>query len=145
MRKKNVFLLIIPFMLGFVFHYERLKPKSIKCFYIDTFMKKERNAIIEEGDTASYKIYLDSVIKNKHIPRSNSFFYSFIMAICYEYRPANYDAYRTIIAVYPNTNKMDEETKKLCVFFLKRGADLDDARCLEVLRQLKVDYHKRPN
>lgn len=67
------------------------------------------------------------------------------MAICYNYTPANYDAYRTIIAVYPNVDKMDEETKKLCVFFLKRGADLKDVRCLEVLKQLKVDYHKRPN
>lgn len=59
--------------------------------------------------------------------------------------PANYDAYRTIMAVYPNANKMDEETKRLCVFFLKRGADYKDVRCLEVLKQLKVDYHKRPN
>lgn len=143
--KKYISLLIVPFLFGFVLHCNKLKPKRIECFYVDSFMKKERNAIIEEGDTTAYKAYLASVIKNKRIPRSNSFYYSFVMAICYEYTPANYDAYRTIIAVYPNVDKMDEETKKLCVFFLKRGADLKDVRCLEVLKQLKVDYHKRPN
>lgn len=143
--KKYISLLIVPFLFGFILHYDRLKPKRIECFYVDSFMKKERNAIIEEGDTTAYKTYLVSVVKNKHIPRSNSFFYSFIMAICYNYTPANYDAYRTIMAVYPNANKMDEDTKRLCVFFLKRGADYKDVRCLEVLKQLKVDYHKRPN
>lgn len=143
--KIYISLLIVPFLFGFVLHCNKLKPKRIECFYVDSFMKKERNAIIEEGDTTAYKAYLASVIKNKRIPRSNSFYYSFVMAICYEYTPANYDAYRTIIAVYPNVDKMDEETKKLCVFFLKRGADLKDVRCLEVLKQLKVDYHKRPN
>ena len=143
--KKYISLLIVPFLFGFVLHCNRLKPKRIECFYVDSFMKKERNAIIKEGDTTAYKAYLASVIKNKRIPRSNSFYYSFVMAICYEYTPANYDAYRTIIAVYPNVNKMDEETKRLCVFFLKRGADLKDVRCLEVFKHLKVDYHKRPN
>lgn len=143
--KKYISLLIVPFLFGFVLHCNKLKPKRIECFYVDSFMKKERNAIIKEGDTTAYKTYLVSVVKNKRIPRSNSFFYSFFMAICYNYTPANYDAYRTIIAVYPNVDKMDEETKKLCVFFLKRGADLKDVRCLEVLKQLKVDYHKRPN
>ena len=143
--KKYISLLIVPFLFGFVLHCNKLKPKRIECSYVDTFMKKERNAIIKEGDTTAYKTYLVSVVKNKRIPRSNSFFYSFFMAICYNYTPANYDAYRTIIAVYPNVDKMDEETKKLCVFFLKRGADLKDVRCLEVLKQLKVDYHKRPN
>lgn len=143
--KKYISLLIVPFLFGFVLHCNKLKPKRIECFYVDSFMKKERNAIIEEGDTTAYKTYLVSVVKNKHIPRSNSFFYSFIMAICYNYTPANYDAYRTIMAVYPNANKMDEETKRLCVFFQKRGADYKDVRCLEVLKQLKVDYHKRPN
>lgn len=143
--KKYISLLIVPFLFGFVLHCNKLKPKRIECFYVDSFMKKERNAIIKEGDTTAYKTYLVSVVKNKRIPRSNSFFYSFFMAICYNYTPANYDAYRTIMAVYPNANKMDEETKKLCVFFLKRGADLKDVRCLEVLKQLKVDYHKRPN
>lgn len=117
--KKYISLLIVPFLFGFVLHCNKLKPKRIECFYVDSFMKKERNAIIEEGDTTAYKTYLVSVVKNKHIPRSNSFFYSFIMAICYNYTPANYDAYRTIMAVYPNANKMDEETKRLCVFFPK--------------------------
>lgn len=117
--KKYISLLIVPFLFGFVLHCNKLKPKRIECFYVDSFMKKERNAIIEEGDTTAYKTYLVSVVKNKRIPRSNSFYYSFIMAICYNYPPANYDAYRTIMAVYPNANKMDEETKRLCVFFKK--------------------------
>ena len=74
--KKYISLLIVPFLFGFVLHCNKLKPKRIECFYVDSFMKKERNAIIEEGDTTAYKTYLVSVVKNKHIPRSNSFFYS---------------------------------------------------------------------
>ena len=64
------------------------------------------------------------------------------MSISYDYPPANYDAYKTIVDVYPKGDSMDIETKKLCLFFLKRGADRGDKKCLELLEKQKVNYHR---
>ena len=53
-----------------------------------------------------------------------------------------YDAYKTIQDVYPHRETMDADTKKLCAFFLKRGADRDDNRCLEIIKKQNIPYRK---
>lgn len=141
-NKSNIALIILAFLLGFFYHYNHLQKQPIKTYYFNAFMQKERLSIVENGDTCAYKLYMDSVVCNKRIPRSNSFFYSFIMDICYGYVPANYDAYRTLMAVYPDANTMDGDTEKLCIFLLRRGADNGDNRCSEALEKMNIGYER---
>lgn len=141
MKKNKTFILLVvlAFTAGFFTNYKTLRIGRYKRLYCEAFMKKERLAIIQKGDIASYKLYIDSVAKEKRIPLSNSFYYSFFMALNCNYGPANYDAYETIMKVYPCKDSMDVDTRKLCIFFLKRGLDRKDERCADILKKMKIE------
>lgn len=144
MDKKYCLCLLVMLIVGFFYHSDNLKPSIIKDYPINMFMYKERLAIKNEGDTTAYKLYIDSIYKNKHVALSNSFIYSLRMAIIHNYTPANYDAYRTISVVYPRNMQMDSETKRLSIFLLKRGADRGDKRCLLEIKKMKIKYKEVP-
>ena len=141
-NKVMIYIIVLAFIAGFFFDYNNLKEEKDKKFFCSIFMEKERNAILEKGDTSAYKLYMDSIAKSNQIPLSNSFCYSCFMALYCNYIPANYDAYQTIMQVYPDSDSMDVDTKKLCVYFLKRGADRDDKRCLNILNKMYIKYQK---
>lgn len=133
-RRYLKFIIVLSFLIGFLSNIDNLKRKTIEVYYIDKFMEKEKIAVVEKGDTSAYKTLKASMEADGRIPRSSTFYYSMIMAIYFDYSPANYDAYKTIQDVYPHRETMDADTKKLCAFFLKRGADRDDNRCLEIIK-----------
>lgn len=144
MKTKHLLLmLVLSFIVGLMSNIYTFSPCVCETYYADSYMKKERIAILYGGDTCAYQLYMDSVRCNKRIPRSNSFVYSLRMAICNNYAPAHYDAYETIMKVYPDVGSMDAETKKLCVFLLKRGADRDELHCLDELKRWNVKYRKK--
>ena len=144
MDKKYCLCLLVMLVIGFFYHSDNLSPSIIEDYPINIFMYKERLAIKNEGDTSAYKLYIDSIYKNKHMALSNSFVYSLRMAIIHNYIPANYDAYKTISVVYPKNEQMDSETKRLCAFLLKRGADRGDKRCLLEIKRMKIKYREVP-
>ena len=140
MNTKYLALLIFTFLAGFFYINGHLQKAYDEVHYGSKQLVDEKIAIIEQGDTNAYENYIDSVSENKLIPRSNSFYYSFVMAISYNYSTANYDACKTIMAVYPDKDTMDVNTKKLCVFLLKRGADRNDKRCIRKPEFHFIDY-----
>ena len=141
-RRYLKFIIVLSFLIGFLSNIDNLKRKTIEVYYIDKFMEKEKIAVVEKGDTSAYKTLKASMEADGRIPRSSTFYYSMIMAIYFDYSPANYDAYKTIQDVYPHRETMDADTKKLCAFFLKRDADRDDNRCLEIIKKQNIPYRK---
>lgn len=143
MKIVTVFVLLMAFLMGFLFHSENLaKPCVDEDSYVSLYLRKERMAIMEQGDTLAYKVYMDSVRHDSHLSRSNTFLYSLKLATYYDYAPANYDAYETIMKVYPGVDSMDVETRKLCLFLLKRGADRGEKRCLQELKRRNINYRQ---
>lgn len=136
--------ILLSFLIGLLSKMDNLKRKTIEVYYIDKFMEKEKEAVVEKGDTSAYRVLKASMEADERIPLSSTFYYSMIMAIYFNYAPANYDAYKTIQDVYPNRDTMDVDTRKLCSFFLRRGADRGDKRCLEVIKKEHLEYREIP-
>ena len=62
---------------------------------------------------------------------------SYVMANMYDFTPANYDIYKTIVDTYAAFScDMDERTKDFALFYLKRGAEKGDIRAQRELKKL---------
>ena len=60
------------------------------------------------------------------------------MANVYDYIPANYDFYKELKDTFDENNiEMDEETNKLIMFYLRRGAQKGDQRAIRELKKYK--------
>lgn len=141
-RRYLKYVIVLSFLIGLLSNINNLKRKTIEIYYVDKFMEKEKKMVVEKGDTSAYKELKASMEADERIPRSNVFYYSMIMAIYFNYAPANYDAYKTIQDVYPNRVTMDVDTRKLCSFFLRRGADRGDKHCLEIIKKQNLPYRR---
>ena len=96
----------------------------------------EYNRIIWHRDTISY----EAVRKRyQSIPNYHSLSaVSMYMANVYDYVPANYDFYKELKDTFDENNiEMDKETKKLIMFYLRRGAQKGDQRAIEELKKRK--------
>ena len=63
---------------------------------------------------------------------------SMYMANVYDYIPANYDFYKELKDTFDENNiEMDEETNKLIMFYLRRGAQKGDQRAIRELKKYK--------
>ena len=122
--KKTYYIIIAAFLLGFCFNIENLKSRVFSRCFIDAVLYKEKVAVLENGDTVSYKNMM-SMMKNDSIAQgTTSFYYSFLMATKYNYIPANFDVYTA-----HGLDSLDKNTKHMALFFLRRGADKGDLRC----------------
>lgn len=127
--KKTYYIIIAAFLLGFCFNIENLKPRVFSRCFIDAVLYKEKVAVLENGDTVSYK-YMMSMMKNDSIAQgTTTFYYSFLMATKYNYIPANFDVYTALINTAHSLDSLDKNTKHMALFFLRRGADKGDLRC----------------
>lgn len=140
--RKLLLYVVFPFALGFCMDwnnwYSLLETRvfvpleAASSFY-------EKNKIVEQGDTACYFAVRDSIIHD--YPLSGTYFYySVIMSTVYDYVPANYDAYKAIADAERIIKKEkigSPITSPVALFFLRRGAEKGDKKCLEALIQNK--------
>lgn len=71
-------------------------------------------AVFQKGDTIAYQQIVDSIIGDIHSSNSNYFCYSLVMANKYDYAPANYDVYYSLIECFKQNNtEMDDRTKRM--------------------------------
>ena len=137
---KNKFLvviIVISFLFGLLWNWDNLRPRDYCRYAVDANLYKEKKNVNEKGDTAAYKILVDSMRTDKRLSKGSYFYYSFIMATIYEYVPANFDVYCTLRDVYNGLDSLDADTKYMAMFFLKRGKERGDSRCEKELKQIE--------
>ena len=141
-NKYSVIIIVSCFLLGLLWNWNNLRPRDYCRDAVDANLYKEKKAINEKGDTAAYKILVDSMRTDKRLSKGSYFYYSFIMATIYEYTPANFDVYCALRDVYNGLDSMDVDTKYMAMFFLKRGKERGDNRCEKELKQIENDNKK---
>ena len=121
-NKYSVIIIVSCFLLGLLWNWNNLRPRHECLEAVDVNLYKEKKAVNEKGDTAAYKILVDSMRTDKRLSKGSYFYYSFIMATIYEYVPAN---------------SLDADTRYMAIFFLKRGKERGDNRCEKELKQIE--------
>ena len=133
---------IIPFIIGFyigwgniysLYNTRIVVPLSASSSFY------EKKKIVEKGDTTCYVAVRDSIRKNYPLC-GTYFYYSVIMSTVYDYVPANYDAYKAIADAerfLKKAKKGSPITSPIALFFLRRGAEKGDKKCVEALIQNK--------
>ncbi len=88
-----------------------------------------------DGDTL---LYLAVMERCRKVPNYHNLMdISYVMANMYDFTPANYDIYKTIVDTYAAFScDMDERTKDFALFYLKRGAEKGDIRAQRELKKL---------
>lgn len=136
-NKYSVITIVSCFLLGLLWNWNNLRPRDYCRDAVDANLYKEKKAINEKGDTAAYKILVDSMRTDKRLSKGSYFYYSFIMATIYEYTPANFDVYCALRDAYNGLDSMDVDTKYMAMFFLKRGKERGDGRCEKELKRIE--------
>ena len=107
---------------------------------------KEKYEIWGKGSIQSYIKVRDSIRNDNRIPYPNYLYYSLIMVNRYNYVPANYDVYMTFKDLYSPKNKvakMDQMTRYIAFFYLKRGAYKGDTSSIKEMRRLGLDIPRQ--
>lgn len=136
-NKYSVIIIVSCFLIGLLWNWDNLKPRHECLEAVDMNLYKEKKAVNEKGDTAAYKILVDSMRTDKRLSKGSYFYYSFIMATIYEYVPANFDVYYALRDVYNGLDSLDADTRYMAMFFLKRGKERGDGRCEKELERIK--------
>lgn len=142
-KKLLVLLMAVVFILPFVERINDLLYPFRDTITYSTWSSSsfyEKKAIVNKGDTACYKHVVDSI--RSHSQFGYYFYYSFVMAMKYDYTPANYDVYMSLADTYRKENEvgeMDDGIKELGVYFLRRGAVRGDQRCARLLSYLQSE------
>jgi len=93
-------------------------------------------AVFQKGDTVAFRQIVDSIISDIHSSNSNYFCYSLIMANKYDYAPAYFDVYQSLIDCFSeNHTEMDDKTKNIVQYYLERGAEKGDIRAIRLLNE----------
>lgn len=136
-NKYSVIIIVSCFLLGLLWDWNNLRPRDYCRDAVDANLYKEKMAVNEKGDTAAYKILVDSMRTDKRLSKGSYFYYSFIMATIYEYVPANFDVYCALRDVCNGLDSLDADTRYMAMFFLKRGKERGDSRCEKELKQIE--------
>lgn len=78
--------------------------------------------VVNDGDIDSYN-------ELSRVYGSKALSYAIFMANEHHYGKACYDVYRDLISVYPLSVNANEETARLAIAYLKKGADMGDISC----------------
>lgn len=77
-NKYSVITIVSCFLLGLLWNWNNLRPRDYCRDAVDANLYKEKKAINEKGDTAAYKILVDSMRTDKRLSKGSYFYYSFI-------------------------------------------------------------------
>lgn len=145
MNKKYLMIIsisILTFCLGFMLSkkFDDAKSSKVADLKISHTCLSCQNlkvqAVFQKGDTIAYQQIVDSIINDIHSSNSNYFCYSLVMANKYDYTPANYDVYQSLIECYAlNNTEMDDKTKRMAQNYLERGAEKGDMRAIRLLKK----------
>lgn len=138
--KINILLCLICFVGSFLYSAREYIYGVNYLYPTDMCSHIEKEAVLEHGDINAYHFIVDSIRNDGFSPKGNCLGYALIMAAAFDYTPANYDAYISLRDTFGDINKMDDDTKDIALFFLKKGAKGNDVKCLKRLKELNVKY-----
>lgn len=131
--KKILFVYVLAFVMGLMYDYKNLVPRVYHGYCLEAYMYKEKREVIDQGNVLAYKKIVASMKDSAWISPEASFYYSLFMATKFNYAPAYYDVYHTLMTVMDGKGTLSEDTKQLAMAFLRRGAALNDERCIRTL------------
>ena len=138
--RNNIVIFIVLFLIGLVLNYQNLEPTiepNSGWETLNSSFLKEKKLIVSDGDVEADKKVVKYLLYTKGRDDASSiFYYAFLMAIQYEYTPANYDAYQALIKPYGEITALDKNTQQLAMFFLHRGANKGNRECMQALHKL---------
>ena len=97
-----------------------------------TPLQRMKLAVVEGGDTAAFDELAGIYSRERDF---NSHPYARLMAVRYEYAPANYWVYRTLV----DCDTLEAEQRDVAVGFLCKGAALDDTAAVAELARLETN------
>lgn len=134
----KIFLYLICLFIGFGFgtnfYNTSESHRQAQLSKIDSLKK----TVIEMGHIPAYHILKNEFRKKRH--PQEYLLYSIVMADKYNYAPANYDVYYCLTSVFdsnPSLGKIDKRTKELALYFLERGAKLNDPVAKKEINKLE--------
>jgi hypothetical protein len=139
---KNKIVLIIIFAVSIIVGFGASSlyvPKHIQKIGTNEHIlpgNRQKGLVLKEGNVECYNKLLDSIKNDTNTVANNYFYYAFVMANKYNYAPANYHVYQSLISIYnKDTTKMDADTRKWASFYLSRGAKMGDKNCLKIINK----------
>lgn len=135
--KKILFVYVLAFAMGLLHDYKNLVPRVYHGYCLEAYMYKEKREVIDQGNVLAYKKIMESMKDSAWISPEASFYYSLFMATKFNYAPAYYDVYHTLMTVMDGKGVPSENTKQLAMAFLRRGAALNEERCINTLSKMR--------
>ena len=138
-RNKHI---IIGFVLFAVSSLAGYVAEGKWAAYLSDTYEKERDCMIrclENGSVSDYKTLLHATVFFDY--PDEILFTSIVMALKYDYVPANYDVYQSLVSFFkrnPGFGGMDATSQDVASYFLKRGAELGDERAIAVLNDINT-------
>ena len=132
-RSKHIIIGFILFAVSYLAGY--VAEGKWAASLSDTY-EKERDCMIrclENGSVSDYKTLLDATVFFDY--PDEILFTSIVMALKYDYIPANYDVYHSLVSFFkrnPGFGGMDATSQDVASYFLKRGVELGDERAIAV-------------
>ena len=96
-----------------------------------TPLQRMKLAVVENGDTAAFGELADIYSRGHDF---NFYPYARLMAVRYEYAPANYWVYRTLA----DCDTLKAEQRDVALGFLRKGAALGDTAAVVELARLET-------
>lgn len=96
-----------------------------------TPLQRMKLAVVEGGDTAAFDELAGIYSRERDF---NFYPYARLMAVRYEYAPANYWVYRTLV----DCDTLEAEQRDVAVGFLRKGAALGDTAAVAELARLET-------
>lgn len=97
-----------------------------------TPLQRMKLAVVEGGDTAAFDKLAGIYSRERDF---NFYPYARLMAVRYEYAPANYWVYRTLV----DCDTLEAEQRDVAVGFLCKGAALGDTAAVAELARLETN------
>ena len=98
--------------------------------------------VLTDAVLKDYRYYVDSIKKDFRFRYPDYFGKSVFFAHYYDYAPAYYDVYEALMTLYKNdTCAMDEHTRAMTAYYLRRGAEKGDKKCREILKERERESH----
>ena len=96
-----------------------------------TPLQRMKLAVVENGDTAAFGELADIYSRGHDF---NFYPYARLMAVRYEYAPANYWVYRTLT----DCDTLEAEQRDVALWVLRKGAALGDTAAVAELARLET-------
>ena len=120
-----ILLIVVGCIIAFVPTKHTPKPTG------NVLLEQTKLAVVEDGDTAAFGELAD-IYSREH--DFNFYPYARLMAVRYEYAPANYWVYRTLA----DCDTLKAEQRDVALGFLRKGSALGDTAAVAELARIEA-------